>query len=96
MNDSRDTDRIAISGFDETDAKRTVLAFEDTAVIVLEAAYADTCELDDLADTDRVTLPRARTQPDWPPEPPPPMSRSRRHKAVYAAVSRPQTSDGSR
>jgi hypothetical protein len=96
MIDSRDTDRIAVSGFDETDAKRSVLPFDDTAVIVLEVAYEETYDLDDLADTDRVTLPRARTQPHWPPAPPPPsLSRSRRHKAVYPAVSRPQTSSDS-
>jgi hypothetical protein len=95
MIDARDTDRIAVSGFDETDPRRTVLALEDTAVIVLETAYVDTADLDDLDDTDRVCLPRARTQPDWPPVPPPPQSRSRRHKAVYSVVSRAQTSSDS-
>ena len=101
MIDGLDTDRIAVSGFDETDPRRSILALEDTAVIILEQAPDETFEtlellnLEDLEDTDRVRLPRARTQADWPPEPPPPQSRSRRHKAVYAAVGRPQTSSDS-
>lgn len=93
MIEDRDTDAIEISGFDDTDARLAVLAFEDTAVIVLEQGYDETVDLDDEA-TDRVMLPRARTQPDWPPVPPPPR-RSRRHKAVYAAVTRAQTSSDS-
>ena len=92
MNDGLDTDRIAVSAFDETDPRRSVLALEDTAVIVLEQAFDDTLDGDDVADTDRMKIPRACTQPDWPPAPPLPQTGSRRHKAVYAAVTRPKTS----
>ena len=81
MRDDHDTDSMDITGFD------------DTAVIILEPECADTFDAD-LDDTDRVTLPRAHTHSNWPPAPPPPGSRSRRHKAVYTAVSRPQTCDG--
>lgn len=86
-----DTDRIDISGLDETDAQRCVLALEDTAVIVNEQGVDNTLESLELEDADRVV--RARTQPDWPPVPPPPLhSRSRRHKAFYSVVARPRTS----
>lgn len=61
-----------------------IVGFDDTAEI---DGYDDTFDLDE---TDRVTLPRARTQADWPPAPPPPQPRSRRHKAVYP-VARAQT-----
>lgn len=98
MDDGFDTDRIDVSGFDETDPKRMVLGLEDTAEINLEQALDETLdvlELEGLDETDRVTPRRARTQPDWPPEPPPPQARSRRHKAVYKVVARPPTSSDS-
>jgi hypothetical protein len=81
MNDDRDTDTFDVSGFD------------DTASFVLEA-FDDTLDADAVDPTDRIPLPRARTQPDWPPAPPPPRA-SRRHRAVHVAVTRPQTASDS-
>ena len=65
-------------------------------------ALADTADLKaldpGLDDTDIVQLeelararpnPRLRTQPAWPPEPPPPYARIRRRKAFYPAVRLP-------
>jgi hypothetical protein len=91
MTDQLDTDRFDVSGFDQTDGRRDVLALEDTAVFVLEQAVAGALD-PELDDTDRIALPRARTQPEWPPVPPPPQARSRRHKAIYSVVARPKTS----
>jgi len=94
MIDALDTDRIEVSGFEETDPGRCILALETTAEIVLEQAFDETLDLDEVA-SDRRCLLRARTQPDWPPVPRPPKSRSRRQKAVYSVVSRAQTSSDS-
>jgi len=86
MIDDRDTDAIEISGFDDTDRRVAVQPFEDTDAIAIEPGSDATLDLDD---TDRVVITRARTQPHWPSALPPP---PRRHKAVYVAVARPQTS----
>ncbi len=67
---------------DDTD-RFDMAAFEDTAVLILAPGLEDTFDLDE---TDRMFVPRARTQPDWPPVPPPPQRRSRRHRAVHAVV----------